>query len=421
MNRSAEVEFVFGSGMWKRIKRLLVILLTEGIEGVKVRIRNRRADPMRSNNTGVISQLTAKRDIPEFFNFVVSQTNLPSLAGESISASTINWFVPDFGIGSGGHLNIFRYIFHLEKLGFTNSIVIVGAHRHHSGQSALGEICRYFFPLKAQVFLGEASAPSAYFSFATSWITAYYVRSFSQTTKKLYFIQDFEPFFYPHGSEYEFAEATYRFGFYGVTAGDWLKSVMERSYGMRCISLGFSYDKDLYRQHPRREPGIRRVFCYCRPPTARRGLETALLALDIVGTKLPDVKFIFAGWDMNDYAFRHEHLNAGLVAIPELPDLYSQCDVALVLSFTNASLLPLELMACGCCVVSNKGRNVEWLLDKQNSILSESDPESLANAIVEILGNSERRIALCAKAKSAAEATSWEDNALKLSDFLRAL
>ena len=36
---------------------------------------------------------------------------------------------------------------------------------------------------------------------------------------RFYLVQDFEPSFYAAGSEALMAEATYRFGFHGVTAG----------------------------------------------------------------------------------------------------------------------------------------------------------------------------------------------------------
>ena len=43
--------------------------------------------------------------------------------GESL---TLNWIIPPFGKGSGGHLNIFRYIKYLEQLGYFNRIYIFG-------------------------------------------------------------------------------------------------------------------------------------------------------------------------------------------------------------------------------------------------------------------------------------------------------
>lgn len=43
-----------------------------------------------------------------------------------VNPKTINWFIPAVGKGSGGHLNIFRFIKNLEALGFESRIVIVG-------------------------------------------------------------------------------------------------------------------------------------------------------------------------------------------------------------------------------------------------------------------------------------------------------
>ncbi|MGQ5711029.1 glycosyltransferase family 4 protein [Desulforudis sp. DRI-14] len=363
-----------------------------------------------------------KIDVIGFYDFVLTEdAGMLQPDSGTVEHKTINWLIPDFGIGSGGHLNIFRYIFLLEKKGYKNTICLVGNHRHASQNQARVLIAKHFFPLQADIVFGVENLPAASFSFATSWITAYALKGFGATLHKLYFVQDFEPAFYAYGSEYDFAEETYKFGFRGVCAGDWLAKMLEANYGMQCHSLGFSFDRNLYRQTPRRDPNIRRVFCYCRPPTPRRGLETALLALNLVGQRLPDVEFIFAGWDMGDYYFPHKHLNAGVLSLEELPVLYSQCDVGLVISFTNLSLLPLELMACGCVVVSNRGPNTEWLLNDSNSVLVESSPRAIADAIVRVLEDTRLRVELADRAKSFAYSTSWETECDRLVKILETL
>ena len=362
-----------------------------------------------------------KVDVLGFYDFVLTRRALPIYASpfdKAIRKNTINWLIPDFGIGSGGHLNIFRHIFLLEKRGYKNNICIVGANRHKSARAARELISEHFFQLAADVYFGVDSLPSAYYSFATGWTTAYFLNGFNKTAIKLYFVQDFEPSFYANGSEYDFAEQTYKLGFTAVCAGQWLADLMAKDYKSKAHAIGFSYDRSIYIQTPRREPHIRRVFCYCRPPTVRRGLETALLALNIVGQAMPNVNFIFAGWDMSAYYFPHDTLNAGLLAINELPDLYSQCDVALVLSFTNLSLLPLELMACGCPVVSNRGANTEWMLNDDNSILTGSNPSEIADSIMRVLCDDEFRLSLSKRAMEFAKATSWEHESDSLTAFL---
>ena len=172
--------------------------------------------------------------------------------------------------------------------------------------------------------------------------------------------------------------------------------------------VGFGVELDRYRPLPRREPEIRRVFFYARPPTPRRAFELGLLVLNAVWQRMPDTQFVLAGWDTAGYHIPFPHLGCGTVALNDLPDLYSQCDVALVVSLTNASLLPLELMACGCAVVSNRGPNVEWLVDKNVATLAEASPEGLAEAICSLLENDEKRRAQSARAEAVARAQTWE-------------
>ena len=101
----------------------------------------------------------------------------------------------------------------------------------------------------------------AHATVATSWTTAYYVRKFQNTISKFYFVQDFEPHFYAHGSEYEFAENTYKMGFRGITAGDWLRDIMRNEYGMQADSFHFSYDDKVY-QPKEKQDNEKRVFFY---------------------------------------------------------------------------------------------------------------------------------------------------------------
>ena len=349
-------------------------------------------------------------DVVGFYRFV-TQPPFGAPLPADMKRKTIAWFIPDFDVGSGGHLNIFRLAWHLEDLGYECRIVIVGPCRYPSAQAARDVLRRHFFPLAAEVWLGADTIPPSYFSVATSWITAYYVRAFQGAAQRIYFVQDFEPFFFPAGSEYLFAENTYRFGFYGITAGEWLAGKLAADYGMRTRAIGFAVELDRYSPRLRRDPEIRRVFFYARPPTLRRAFEFGLLVLAEVARRLPDVKFVLAGWDVGHYVIPFAHLNAGNVALAELPDLYSQCDVALVLSCTNLSLLPLELMACGCPVVSNRGSHVEWLLNPDIAVLADFTVEALSEAVIALLADDARRRLLVDRGIEYARRADWRKQA----------
>lgn len=345
-------------------------------------------------------------DVLRHYGFAMPQVILP-LPGLP-KKGTLLWFIPDFNVGSGGHLNIFRTVWHLEQMGYTSCIVISNPVMHQDADEARTAIRQHFFPLNAQVMLGVEKLPSCEFAVATGWDTAYAVRAFAGAKNKLYFVQDYEPYFYPVGTESVLAENTYRFGFFGITAGDWLAQRLTHEYGMVTHSVGFGVELDRYRRLPRREPEKKRIFFYARPPTPRRAFEIGLLVLNAVWERMPDTEFVLAGWDTAGYHIPFPHLACGTVALDDLPDLYSQCDVALVLSLTNASLLPLELMACGCAVVSNRGQNVEWLLNDDVAVLADATPEGLTESVCALLQDDQRRHALSARAEVFAREQTWE-------------
>jgi len=348
-------------------------------------------------------------DVIDHYQFALPHVIQP--ASGPTQPGTLLWFIPDFNIGSGGHTTIFRTIWHLEQKGWHSGIVIVKPEMHQSANQARIDIHAHFFPLQAKIYLGTHHLPPCEFAIATGWDTAYSVRAFSGARHKLYFVQDFEPYFFAVGSDYILAENTYRFGFFGITAGDWLANKLAHDYGMLTHAIHFGVDLERYHRRPRREPHIRRVFFYARPPTQRRAFELGLLVLNAVWERLPQTHFIMAGWDTSHYRIPFPHLSCGTVTPDALADVFSQCDVALVLSLTNASLMPPELMACGCAVVSNRGANVEWLLNDDVALLVDTTPEALTDAVCTLLQDDARRNALSTRGEAWARSLHWVDMA----------
>jgi len=365
----------------------------------------------------------SKIDVISHYDDLVGEPFGIAIEADSVSKKSITWFIPPVGKGSGGHLNIFRFVKFLEDKGFDNRIVIVGDPQPASRELAKREITEWFNELDAPVFLGVGKdIPHSYFSFATSWPTAYYVKRFRSCIKKCYFVQDFEPWFYPSGSDSMLAEHTYDFDFHGVTAGGWLAEKLKTDYGMETFPLGFSFDKKLYKPSIKEDNRVnRRVFFYARPPTARRAFELGLLVLRNVCKILSDVEVVLAGWDLKGYEIPFPCQHAGLVELDQLAELYSGCDVALILSCSNLSLLPLEVMACGVPVVSNRAPFTQWLLNDENSKLAEANIEDLSSAVVEVLENKELAASLVKDGLAFAQSTSWQDEADKFAEHLHLL
>jgi len=348
----------------------------------------------------------------------------PEIAAQQLSPKTINWFIPPVGKGSGGHLNIFRFIRNLEDLGYRNNIVIVGEPEPKSTEVVRREITEWFFPLRAGVYVGDDDhIPAAWFAMATSWPTAYYVRRFRGSLQKCYFVQDYEPWFYPAGSDALLAEASYRFGFVAFTAGGWLAQKLHDEHGMQTYAVGFSYDRDLYHLPlaARVDDGLRRIMFYARPPTARRAFELGVLVLREAAKRVPSMRVVLAGWDVRGYEIPFPCEHAGLMPLDQLSALYQGCDAALVLSCSNLSLLPLELMASGVPVISNRAPYTQWLLNDENAKLADPDIQSLVEAVVDVLETPAVAQRLRRAGAAFAEATSWEREAARMAEGLAAL
>ena len=281
------------------------------------------------------------------------------------------WVIPDFNKGSGGHLNILRFVFFIKQTcGIDSDILIFGNNQWNNDPiMAKQKINEFFYPFDGNVSF-FTSAESEFFTekkyryvFATSWQTAYCVKLFNAATYKLYFIQDFEPFFYALGSEYSFAEQTYKFGFIAITAGGWLSDLAKNNYGMDTFSFNFAFEPSVQDTAVVKLSNFNpRILFYARPPTLRRGFELGVFALSELYRRFSgNLDIVFVGWDVSNYEIPFKYENLGIVEYSELNALYTSCDAALVLSFTNMSLLPLEILSCGCEVVLNSGDNNTWL------------------------------------------------------------
>lgn len=387
----------------KFIKKLIAYTKKNGIKGLIKRVFHKQP----------------KQDIFSFFEFITNDTIIPlneeDLEKYRDQGLVLNWIIPEMGIGSGGHINIFRFVSYLEQHDIHNRVYLFNPPKLKDDNELVSFVRKYFSILdeRVELYADANTAKFAHGTIATSWQTAYFVKNFNNTISKFYFVQDFEPYFYAKGSEYEFAKNTYRFGLRGITAGDWLKNVCENEFGMKADSFGFSYDKELYHPIPKKD-NVKRVFFYARPVTPRRDFELGLLALNELAKRIPDIEIVFAGWDVSNYNIPFKHRNEKIVSIENLSQLYSQCDMCLIISNTNLSLLPLEVMASNSVAVCSKGENSTWLVNEENSILVDYDPIQIAETIEYYLNHPKELDKIRVKGLEFAQKTSWDVEGAKV-------
>ncbi len=400
--------------MLSNLRRFRAVAARDGIRAATRKALGRAAK-------GIPIALQGKIDVFHHYEALLGEEQGLGIkiTSENVPVGSMTWLVPDFNASSGGHINILRFMALLKESGFPDQrLVVVEPHRWGSAAEAQAALNAAFGDNGISVSLGARSIEPCQYLVATGWQTAYWVSKYKDTASKLYFVQDFEPAFYAHGTEYVLAENTYKLGLVGITAGAWLADKLRGDYGMKTISFNFACDLELYKPRKKRLTKTKHIFFYARPVTPRRCFELGLLALKKVCDQMPEAAVIFAGWDVSGYEIPFHHLNAGTVSVPDLPDLYSQCDIGLILSSTNLSLLPLEMAACGCPLVINRGSNATWLLPEEEAFYCDLDVDSIAKTLLEALRVPEEMAGRAALALKRAKASSWKAEAEKISAFL---
>jgi hypothetical protein len=328
---------------------------------------------------------------------------------------TINWVVPaPLSHEGGGYATIMSIITYLESKGHTCRIYNYDPF-HLTNLRAVQDIAAYVFPnVKAQQLYGATNMKECDAIFATSWETAYPVFRFSNFAKKFYLVQDYEPYFHPIGTTSNLAEQTYNMGFYGITAGKWLqKKVAEHS--MPADYFDFSADGNMY--FHKNFATRNKVLFYFQPGKSRRGFELGVYALELFNKTHPKYQILLLGTDDMQFRLPFKYKNLGALHKSKLNVVYNQCAAALVIGFTNMSLLPLEVMAAGCIPVVNDGENNRLVSNNPNIVYTPPFPEDLSDALFEVISQ-EDLPNIAKKASDSVRQTVWSTSYEKIHQII---
>lgn len=330
------------------------------------------------------------------------------------------WFVPDWlNVWGGGHYTLFRFANHFAKKGTRQIIFVYNNQRHESPDALLATLNSALENCQLEVIVDPSKLPRCDAAIATTWQSAYFVRSFPHAASKFYFMQDFESQFYAHGTQSMQALNSYSFGFHGITGGGWNKMHFE-SFGGKAEAYIFATDRNLFfpvDQSGRTREAVKKIFFYGRPSTERRCFELGVASLALIATKYPDIEIVMAGLDIGStMPFKVTML--GNLTLAKTGELYRTCDIGIAFSGTNLSYLPVELMACGVPVVSNRGDQVEWYCEHGvNALLVDPTPMSVLSAVDELVGNHDLRTLLASNGLKISRERTWESEMDRIYDY----
>jgi glycosyltransferase involved in cell wall biosynthesis len=391
----------------RRYRQLRNLWRNEGLTGITDRIRKAAAESIAPKHA---TMLVRRSDVIAADLSRPFQPMIPKVEpGEPLTA---NWVTTPPAPGSGGHTTLFRIIRYLEEHGYQNRVYFYDV--YDSDHEYYESIVRDYYGFHGPVASIDKGMEDAHIVIATGWPTAYPVYNSRCAGKRFYFIQDFEPYFYPVGSTSLLAESTYRMGFHAISIGRCFAEKLMSEYGATVDCFKYGCDVSRYR----RQPGARRngIVFYARRESARRGFELGIMALEVFAARRPEIEINIYGDKIGKLPFKF--IDHGRISPDQINEIYNRCYAGLSLSFTNVSLVALEMLAAGCIPVVNDTVLVRTDLDNAFVRHSAAYPQALATELEAVIAAPDFDV-LSAAAAASVRSTSWEDAGLSVDIIFR--
>ena len=297
------------------------------------------------------------------------------------------WVLPSLIEGSGGHRTILQNVQYLIRKGYECDVYVEDKGEVKNSEELRRQAETLFGKHDCRFILGYDIQGEYDIIFATAWFTAKVVRDCNSKAVKAYFIQDFEALFNPMGDGYILACNSYGYGLKPVTIGRWLSHKMQTEYHTPSRYFDFCADRRIYRPLPEAKKEHAICFVY-QPDKPRRCSALGIEALGIVKFLRPDVKIYLYGSNIKGNVW-FEHENLGIIPLEKCNALYNKCEVGLCISSSNPSRIPFEMMAAGLPVVDLYMENNFYDMPNEGVRLAHTTPESIAQALIEILDHKE--------------------------------
>jgi O-antigen biosynthesis protein len=329
--------------------------------------------------------------------------------------------IPQFRRGSGGHHTIADLVRGLEGRGHRVTLWLEDEEGRHAGESASESerlFKEFFGAVEAGLRRDLSGFDGADVVVATGWQTVPHVLRLPGARARAYLVQDHEPEFYATSAERLWAEWTYRQGLHCMCASPWLADVVRERYGATASPFDLGVDHEHYRAWPtHRRDDL--VLVYARAVTPRRAVPLALLAMAELHRRRPDVEIALFGETREvETPFPHRHL--GVLEPEALAHAYASAAVGVVLSLTNPSLVPTEMLACGLPVVDVASPSMLATFGADGPVeLAQPDPLAICGAVERLLDDLALRAERSRHGMAFVAQRTWEQAAAQVEDGLR--
>lgn len=329
----------------------------------------------------------------------------------------------------GGQTSILRLGTQLSHAGYKVSYAVYKNQSHKEMElCAKSNLSNYAGELiESQEFHHIIHAANVDVVIATSWDTVSFVKKMHGY--KMYFVQDYEPYFYPFGEQFLLAKKTYEQGLHMVSLGAWNKEMIEKN----CKStspidvIDFPYEKQEYPYYHRdyfkyKEKKEFTVAVYLKFYGKRLPCIIPNLLCKVKEYLKKDGITLHIKYFGEAKSFHTKGgTNLGMLSKKELLHLYQQSDFGMVASLSNISLTPYEMIATGLPLIEFKDGTFEYFFPEKSAILTSLDAKELYHQLLQVIQNPEQLKQQYERASEYMRHLSWEQTGKQFVQILESL
>jgi hypothetical protein len=323
---------------------------------------------------------------------------------------------------SGGQTSILRLGTELSKLGYqVGYIVYKYQTKSDMEECASCNLSNYQGEMYTNKYLDRLKSDVV---IASSWDTV----AFAKRMKgyKMYFLQDYEPYFYPFGELFLLAQKTYEQGLHMVSLGSWNKEMVEKSCNivspLDCVE--FPYERKEYplsarnyEEYPKKKEIVLAV--YLKYYGKRLPSITQYMLKRVKEEFLKDGITLSVKYFGEDKSFHTEAgENLGMLTKGKLLALYKKADFGMVASMSNVSLIPYEMLATGLPLIEFEDGTFPYFFPENSALLTSLDPMDLYKKLKDAILHPEVLKKMHETSYSYLETLSWEKTAKQFSSIL---
>jgi O-antigen biosynthesis protein len=303
---------------------------------------------------------------------------------QDVAPKRIIWIVPPISRGGGGATTISRFIKFFESKGIAQEVQVLSMYALDLKSQ---EICWRDLGISNNVLVRPFNdSKTDEIVIVTAWQTYTKGIRISARNKRILFLQDDESGFEPVSDLGELIKTSIKSFDYAITAGSWLKRTMAAEI-KHVTHFEFGVDPIYFSpfvfQH-------RHLIAFHQPDKPRRmgGLISSFLKefhevnpswkISTVGSNVFDRNLSFVN-------------QRGILDPLHLASVYRSGSIGVILSATNASLVPYEMASTGLHVVTNSGPNSEWLGNLPEINYCNPDLNSLLITVNDLLGKTRKQ------------------------------